>query len=291
MAIPHPAPDRTCIVTGASSGIGTEIARVLASRGHGVTLVARRHDRLSRLAELLTERHGVRAEVVVANLVEPDERRAVVDAVAERGLTAEVLVNSAGFSTTGPVAEIDPGREIVMIRTNVEAVDHLCALVLPGMLERGRGAILNVASTASYQPLPGQAGYSASKAYVRTFSTALAGEVAKRGVTVTALCPGPVRTEFADVSGMGDPGDGGNPLPEAMWVPVEEVARIGVDALEDGALVTVPGPANRVLAALSHVTPRQVLLPILTRSNPSLRGDQPWSRHEPGSTGPQDLDP
>lgn len=270
MAIPSPAPDRTCIVTGASSGIGTEIARVLASRGHGVTLVARRLDRLETLAEQLREHHGVRAEVVVGDLVEPDQRRAVVQAVADRGLTPEVLVNNAGFSTVGPLAEIDPGREIQMVRLNVEAVDHLCGLVVPGMVERGRGAILNVASTASYQPLPGQAGYSASKAYVRTFSTALAGEVGPRGVTVTALCPGPVRTEFADVSGLGEMDDG-NPLPEPLWVDVADVARIGVDALEDGRLVCIPGPANRALAAVAHVTPRQVLLPLVGRGHPSLR--------------------
>lgn len=270
MPIPTPAADRTCIVTGASSGIGTEIARTLAARGHGVTLVARRLDRLDRLADQLRSHHGVRAEVVVADLVEPDQRRALVAAVDERGLTAEVLVNNAGFSTVGTVAEIDPGREIAMIRTNVEAVDHLCALVLPGMLQRGRGAILNVSSTASYQPLPGQAGYAASKAYVRTFSTALAGEVGHRGVTVTALCPGPVRTEFSDVSGLGDMG-GGNPLPEIMWVGVTEVARAGVDALEDGRLVCIPGTANRVVAAIAHVTPRQLLLPLVGRGHPSLR--------------------
>jgi len=270
MAIPFPAPDRTCIVTGASSGIGTEIARLLAARGHGVTLVARRLDRLETLADQLRERHGVRADVVVADLVEPDQRRAVVAAVEERGLTAEVLVNNAGFSTTGPVAEIDPGQEIGMLRTNVEAVDHLSALVLPGMVERRRGAILNVASTASYQPLPGQAGYAASKAFVRSFSVALAGEVEAHGITVTALCPGPVRTEFADVSGLGDTDDG-NPLPEPMWVAVEDVARIGVEALEDGALVRIPGPMNRVAAAFAHVTPRQLLLPLLTRSHPSLQ--------------------
>jgi uncharacterized protein len=271
MAIPFPAPDRTCIVTGASSGIGTEIARVLASRGHGVTLVARRLDRLEILAAQLHERHGVRAEVVVADLVEPDQRRAVVAAVEERGLTAEVLVNNAGFSTVGPIAEIDPGREIAMLRTNVEAVDHLCGLVLPGMLERRRGAILNVASTASYQPLPGQAGYSASKAFVRTFSTALAGEVAEHGVTVTTLCPGPVRTEFAEVSGMDELDEGPNPLPDAMWVDVADVARIAVDALDAGTLVSIPGPANRAVAAVANVVPRQLLLPIVARRHPSLR--------------------
>jgi len=270
MAIPAPAPDRTCIVTGASAGVGTEIARVLASRGHGVTLVARRLDRLRTLADQLHEHHGVRAEVVVADLAEPDQRRAVVAAVAERGLVPDVLVNNAGFSTGGPLAEIDPGREIQMIRLNVEAVDHLCGLVLPGMVERGRGAILNVASTASYQPLPGQAGYAASKAYVRTFSTALAGEVAHRGVTVTALCPGPVHTEFAEASGLGHE-DGVSLLPDVLWVDVEVVARAGVDALEDGRLVCIPGLANRALAAVAHVTPRQVLLPLLGRGHPSLR--------------------
>jgi hypothetical protein len=243
---------------------------VLASRGHGVTLVARRLDRLETLAAQLREHHGVRTEIVVADLVEPHQRRAVLEAVEERGLTPEVLVNNAGFSTVGPVADVDPGREISMIRTNVEAVDHLCGLVVPGMLERGRGAILNVASTASYQPLPGQAGYSASKAYVRTFSTALAGEVGPRGVTVTTLCPGPVRTEFADVSGLGDM-DGGNPLPQAMWVDVADVARAGVDALEDGRLVCIPGAANRLVAAIAHVTPRQLLLPLVGQGHPSLR--------------------
>ncbi len=269
MPIPRPAPDRTCIVTGASSGIGTEIARVLASRGHGVTLVARRLDRLETLAGQLAARHRIRAEVVVADLAEPEQRRAVLEAVEERGLVPDVLVNNAGFSTVGPVATVDPGREILMLRTNVEAVDHLCALVAPGMVERRRGAILNVASTASYQPLPGQAGYAASKAFVRSFSTSLAGELAPHGVTVTTLCPGPVETEFGHASGMDDFTDG-NPLPQAMWVPVEDVGRIAVDALEDGRLVCIPGQLNRLVAAVANTTPRQLLMPLLVRRHPSL---------------------
>lgn len=269
MAIPLPGPDRTCIVTGASSGIGTEIARLLASRGHGVTLVARRLDRLEILAAQLSERHDIRAEIVVADLTEPDDRRAVLAAVEARGLVPDVLVNNAGFSTVGPVARVDPGREIQMLRTNVEAVDHLCALVAPGMVERRRGAILNVASTASYQPLPGQAGYAASKAFVRSFTTSLAGELAPFGITVTALCPGPVRTEFGHASGMHDFTDG-NPLPEAMWVEVADVARIAVDALDDGRMVSIPGPLNRLAAAVANVVPRQLLVPLLARAHPSL---------------------
>ena len=196
----------------------------------------------------------------------------------------DVLVNNAGFSTVGPVAEVDPGREIQMLRTNVEAVDHLCALVAPGMVERRRGAILNVASTASYQPLPGQAGYAASKAFVRSFTTSLAGELAPFGITVTALCPGPVRTEFGHTSGMDDFTDG-NPLPEVMWVEVEDVARIAVDALDDGRLVSIPGPVNRLGAAIANVVPRQVLVPLLARAHPHCH-DRPRRRRRPGRARP-----
>lgn len=269
MTIPTPAPDRTCVVTGASSGIGDQIARQLAARGHGVTLVARREDRLTALATELVDRHGVRVEVVPADLSDLDQRVALVEEVAARRLTIDVLVNNAGFSTTGPVAEIDPYREVSMLRTNVEAVDHLCGLVVPGMVRRGRGAVLNVASTASYQPLPGQAGYAASKAFVRSFSVALAGEVGPAGVTVTVLCPGPVATEFAETAGFGQVGEQ-DVVPAAMWVAAEEVARTGLDALEVGSLVAVPGRANRGLALLGHLVPRRLLLPLVARLHPAL---------------------
>ena len=267
MAIPTPAPDRTCLVTGASSGIGAEFARQLAARGHGVTLVARREDRLRQLADHLSAAHEIRAEVVAADLSDADARTQLIDTVGERGLTVDVLVNNAGFSTTGPVAEADPEAEIGMIRTNVEAVAHLCALVVGGMVERRRGAVLNVASTAAFQPMPGQAGYAATKAFVRSYSQALGAEVKPHGVSVTALCPGPVRTEFADTAGF----DGSEDMvPEFMWVDAAEVARCGLDALESGRSIVIPGAANRVLAAAAHLTPRAALLPILARQHPSL---------------------
>lgn len=268
MAIPTPAPDRTCIVTGASSGIGEQLARHLAARGHGVTLVARREDRLRTLAEELHTSHGIRAEVVAADLSDAGARTALVSTVAERGLVPDVLVNNAGFSTVGPVAEVDPDREIGMIRTNVEAVAHLCALVVGGMVERRRGAILNVASTAAFQPLPGQAGYAASKAFVRSYSQALAAEVKPHGVTVTALCPGPVKTEFADAAGFEDGGEGA--LPEFMWVEADEVATCALEGLDAGRSIVIPGAPNRVLAGLAHLTPRAVLLPLLARQHPAL---------------------
>ena len=190
--------------------------------------------------------------------------------MAERGLTIDVLVNNAGFSTTGALTAIDPDREVAMLRTNVEAVDHLCALVVPGMVERGRGAVLNVASTASYQPMPGQAGYAASKAFVRAFSEALAAEVAPHGVTVTTLCPGPVDTEFADAAGFQPEGET-DMVPSFFWVSPEVVARRALDGLDSGALVVVPGAPNRILAGLASITPRRLLLPLMARMHPALR--------------------
>lgn len=151
------------MVTGASSGIGTDMARQLSSRGYGTTLVARRADRLEALAAELRAAHGTRVEVVAVDLGDAEARATLLPAVAERGLTVEVLVNNAGFSTAGRVADIATDRELALVRTNVEAVVDLCSRVVPEMVERGRGAILNVASTVAYQPFPGQATYGASR--------------------------------------------------------------------------------------------------------------------------------
>lgn len=270
MAIPPPAPDRTCLVTGASSGIGVDFARQLAARGHGVTLVARRRDRLETLAAELADLHGVRTEVADADLTDHDARRDLVADVEGRGLSIDVLVNNAGFSTMGPVAGSDPDREVDMVRTNVEAVAHLCSLVVGGMVDRARGAVLNVASTASFQPIPGQAGYAASKAFVRSYTQALATELAGTGVSVTALCPGPVETEFADAAGL-DGFQAGDGLPDLFWVDVATVAAEGLSGLEAGRSVVIPGAANRVLAGAAHLTPRRLLLPILARQHPALK--------------------
>ena len=268
MALPSPAPDRTCIVTGASSGIGEQIARLLAARGLGVTLVARREDRLQTLAKEL-DAGGVRAEVVAADLAEADSRDALATTVAERGLTVDVLVNNAGFSTSGPVHRSDPAREVAMLRTDVEAVAHLTSLFLPGMVERGRGAVLNVASTAAFQPLPGQAGYSAAKAFVLAYSRAVHAELKGTGVTLTVLCPGPVETEFGEKAGISD--DEANTLPKIMWVSAEEVARVGVEGMAAGRDVVIPGAVNRIGATAAHLMPKRLLVPLLARQHPSLR--------------------
>jgi uncharacterized protein len=270
MSLPAPGPDRTAVVTGASSGIGQEIARQLARRGHGLTLVARREDRLRTLAEELTAAHGVRVETVPADLTDEAAREGVLRQVDDRGLTVGVLVNAAGLSTVGAVHRNDPAAELAMIRTNVEALAHLCSLVLPGLVERGAGAVLNVASTSAYQPLPGQAGYAASKAFVLAYSQAIRGELRGTGVTVTALCPGPVETEFAAAAGF-DEAEARAALPGIMWRSAEEVAEAGVTGLERGRAVVVPGLANRVGALGGRLAPRSILVPIAARAHPGLR--------------------
>jgi short-subunit dehydrogenase len=266
-----PAADRTAVVTGASSGIGREIARRLAQRGHGLTLVARREERLRELADELATVHDLRVEVVAADLTDEAARRRIPVEVADRGLEASVLVNAAGLSTVGAVHRNDPEAELTMLRTNVEALAHLTSLFLPGMVERRRGGLLNVASTAAFQPLPGQAGYAASKAFVLSYSRAVREEVRHHGVTVTVLCPGPVRTEFAETAGF-DAADAESALPSFMWVEASEVARAAVEGLEHGRATVIPGAANKVTAYAAPLVPPTLLTKLLARQHPGLQG-------------------
>jgi short-subunit dehydrogenase len=270
MALPPPSPTSTALVTGASSGIGADLAQELAKRGHGVTLLARREERLAELATELHDAHGVRSEVVALDLTDAAARERLGDTLAERGLTVEVLVNNAGFSTTGPVYRSDRRREMAMIRTDVEAVVDLCCIFVPGMVERGRGAVLNVASTAAFQPLPGQAGYGASKAFVLSYTRSLRAELRDKGVSVTALCPGPVKTEFAESAGF-TPEESENSLPKMMWIAAAEVARQAVAGLEQGKGVVIPGLANRVGAQFARAMPPQALAAFLARQHPALK--------------------
>src|SRR6478672_11173453 len=214
MALPPVRPGATCLITGASSGIGAELARGLADRGHGVTLVARREDRLRELAGEITEAYGVRAEVVAADVSTADGRAGLLAAVESLGLDVEVLVNNAGFGSGGPFTELDGEREAEMVRTNVEAVVALSSAYLPAMTARGRGAVLNVASLIAFQPVPFQATYGASKAFVLSFTDALHEELRGTGVTATAVCPGPVRTEFGEMGGFGGADER---IPGALW--------------------------------------------------------------------------
>jgi uncharacterized protein len=269
MGPPAPAADRTSLVTGASSGIGVELARELARRRHGVVLVARREGPLTELAAELRAEHSVRAEAVVLDLSDAEARRTLPARLAEIGVVVDVLVNNAGFSTSGPVATADETRETAMVRTNVEALVSLTTLFVPGMVERRRGAVLNVASTAAFQPLPGQAGYAASKAFVLSYTEALRAEVSYAGVKVTALCPGPVETEFMDVAEIADVE--AHALPRLLWHSARTVARAGIEGLEHGRAVVIPGIANMVSARAAYLTPRSLLLPIIAGRSPILK--------------------
>lgn len=270
MGLPTPAKDRTAVVTGASSGIGAELARELAGRGHGVTLVARREELLRDLADELSASHGVRAEVVAADLADPVSRTALLDEVAARGLTVDVLCNNAGFSNSGAVATSDPEAEVRLVRVDVEAVVDLCSRVVPGMVERGRGAVLNVASVGAFQPLPGQASYAAAKAFVLSYTDSLHGELKGTGVTATSLCPGPVKTGFGEAAGFAE-GETDDALPSFMWESAADVAQAAVEGMAKGRRVVIPGPANVVGAYAGRLAPKSLLLPILAKQHPALK--------------------
>ena len=262
MALPPVRPGATCLITGASSGIGAELARELARGGRGVTLVARREERLHELAGELVDDHGVRAETIGCDVTDEDGRRRLREELAGCGLEVEVLVNNAGFGSGGAFAEMDGEREAFMVRTNCEAVVALTGDYLPGMVGRGRGAILNLASLIAFQPVPFQATYGATKAFVLSFTESLHEELRGAGVTVTALCPGPVRTEFGEAGGFGGADDR---IPGWMWLGPDEVARAGVEGLEAGRRVVVPGALNQAGAVSGQHLPRGVLLPLLRR--------------------------
>ena len=262
MGLPQPSPTSTALVTGASAGIGAEIARELAERGHGVTLVARRRDRLDELAGRMATEHGVRAEALDADLTDPEARRALPGRIDELGLDVEVLVNNAGFGTAGPFHESDVEREVQLVRILIEAVVDLTGRFVPSMVARGRGAVLNVASTAGFTPLPNMAGYGAAKAWARSFSHALHEELRPHGIAVTALCPGPVNTEFFDVSG---PTPIEKVIPRSFWVDPDHVARTAIEALERNRAEVVPGRPMSALVAGARLVPQEIRNPFAGR--------------------------
>jgi short-subunit dehydrogenase len=268
MALPPPSAESISLITGASSGIGAELARALARRGHGVALVARRKERLDELAQEVSSKHRVRAEVIVRDLAEPQERDALQQELESRGLTVEIVCNNAGFGSAAPFIKLEREREVNMLRLNCEAVADLCSRYAPAMVERGRGAILNVASTAAFQPLPGQSTYAASKAFVLSFTEALHQELERKGVAVTALCPGPVRTEFTEIAGIAQLESS---TPSFLWATAESVAEAGVEGLESGRRVVVPGGVNRLGAIAGHHVPRALFLRAAGRFYPAGR--------------------
>lgn len=246
-----PRPGGVALVTGASAGIGQEIARQLAAKGHDLVLVARRKPQLTALARELEGAHPVSVHVLPCDLAKPAPRARLAERVAALGVEVDVLVNNAGFATGGPFVESDPERELQQVRILCEAVVGLTSAFLPGMVARGFGGVLTVASTAGMQPLPYSAGYSAAKAHALAFSEALHEEVRGQGVHVTALCPGPVRTEFWAVAGDQPIEDA---MPRIAWVSAGAVARAGIAGLAANRRVVVPGrPLGLAMRAGYHV--------------------------------------
>jgi uncharacterized protein len=260
MSLPAPDSNSTAVVTGASSGLGEAMARELAGRGYGVTLVARGEDRLRSLARELSERHGVRAEAVTCDLTDPAARDRLQAEVERLGLRVDVLINNAGFGTYKPFVETPRERVLDEVRVNTEAVADLTARWLPRMIERGAGAVLVTCSTAAFQPLPGNAIYAAGKAFALLFTEALHHEVKGQGVAVTALCPGPVKTGFQDAS---DAHEFASGLPKPLWRTPEQVAFAALKGLERGKRVVVPGAPNRVLASIGRLSPRPIVLRVM----------------------------
>lgn len=250
------------LITGASSGIGRELARVHAARGGDVVLVARRREALDTLKAELESSHGVRATVVPANLADPEAPKTIYATVTGRGITVDYLINNAGFGGHGRFHERPWTSEDAMIQVNVTALSELTHLFLQDMVARGHGRILNVASTAAFLPGPLQAVYYASKAYVLSFSQAIAEELAGTGVRVTALCPGPVDSEFARVADLE-----GARLFEGGTERAADVAAKGYAAMRAGRLVAITDRKLAViLRAVLPFLPRRVVLALSRRS-------------------------
>lgn len=250
------------LITGASNGIGEDLARVCAANGHDLVLVARSETKLSMLVGQLSEAHSIRADVVSMDLTASDAPKLLYDAIIELGLEVDWLVNNAGFGAFGEFAELGIEKQAEMIRLNVTSLTELTWYFLRPMIERGRGGILNVASTAAFQPGPLMAVYYATKAYVLSFGEALANEVADSGVTVSTLCPGPTETGFQRVAGMGE----SLLLKSAFVMASAKVAEAGYRGLMKGERVIVPGLMNKIGAFGTRLIPRSVAATIARKA-------------------------
>ena len=240
---------KVALVTGASAGLGVDFARQLSKRGHRLVLVARRKERLDELARELGN-----ARAVALDLSRKDAAVKLLADLEANGEIVDVLVNNAGFGLIGRFAELDAKRERQMIDLNVATLTDLCRAVAPGMIKRKSGAILNVASTAAFQPGPKMAIYFATKAFVLSLSEALHEELKPHGVKVSCLCPGPTRTEFGDVAGFG-----GNGVFDRVAMESAEVVRIGLQALDKNKAVAIAGFVNKVGALSTRFAPRSVV--------------------------------
>jgi short-subunit dehydrogenase len=261
MAATRPGAGQTALITGASYGIGVDLAACFAQDGYDLALSARSAAPLQEVARRLAAEHGVTATAIPNDLGVSGGGRALVDAIAARGLTIDVLVNNAGFGHAGPLTSADLGTQLGMIDLNVRALVELTHLLWDGMAARRRGGVLNVASTAAFQPGPFMAVYYASKAFVLSFSEALWEEARGTGLKVSCLCPGPTVSRFRERAGTGK-----TRLASATTAaPSMPVARAGYLGWQDDRRVVITGARNRVMAELAQVMPRRVVLRMVRR--------------------------
>jgi short-subunit dehydrogenase len=242
------------LITGASSGLGEEFARQLARENYDLVLTARREDRLQTVAAEALKLGSSKVEVIAIDLGQPDGATKLHRQVSERGLEIECLINNAGFGTHGIFHKLPLEREVEEINLNITSLVAMTRLFLEGMVARRRGTIINVASTAAFQPVPYMATYGATKSFVLDFSEAVAYEVKSSGVTVMALCPGPTRTEFQDVAGVNETG-----VPSFAYMDAKTVVAQALASAKRGKSVRINGIMNLVMAQSTRITPRALV--------------------------------
>lgn len=258
MPVPTPSADARAVVTGASQNIGEALAAELAARGHHLIITARREEVLRALADRLTQQYGVTVEVRPVDLADPGERAGLCEELATRNIS--ILCANAGTATFGPVAALDAADEKAQVQLNVLGVHDLVLAVVPGMVSRKAGGILISGSAAGNSPIPNNATYAATKAFVNTFSESLRGELKKVGVHVTLLAPGPVRETLPDVH---EQSLVEKLIPDFLWISTEYTAKQSLDALERNKMRVVPGVTSKAMSVAAGYTPRAIVTPIV----------------------------
>jgi len=265
--LPAPSVEDLAVVTGASHGIGEALATELAARGYNLIITARREELLNALAARLADKYGVTVDVWPADLADSAQRSKLADELATRKIA--ILCANAGVATVGPVAQLDPAGERALVQLNVVAVHDLVLAVLPGMIERRAGGILISGSAAGNSPIPNNAAYSSSKAFLNTFSEALRVELRSCGVHVTLLAPGPVSTGIADFV---DSSTVAKLVPDYLWVSPELTAKKSLDGLRRNKMRVIPGLPGKVMSLASQYLPRAILTPIVGNAYKKMGG-------------------
>jgi len=252
----------TVLITGASSGIGMGLAKLFAADGSDLVLVARREDRLNELAEELKSEHGIEVHVLPKDLSKKTSPKEIFNHLKKEKIEIDVLVNNAGFGSRGMVSELDTDLQVDMVQVNAAALTHLTSLFLPGIIERGQGGILNVGSLAGFQPGPNLAVYFATKAYVLSFTEALAEEISNPNIKISCFAPGPVKTEFGEKSDLEN-----SLLFKVSLMDLEPAVKAGYEGFRKGKTIVIPGLKQQIVPFLNRFTPRLIVRKIAKKLN------------------------